>query len=101
MSKVYRKKSVDKNQAEIVGWLREIPGVTVQLDMDDILVGYKGANYWFEIKTPNRILKSGKPDSSGNQETNKKQKKLSEEWKGHYKIVWSLKQILDDIGISS
>lgn len=86
-----RKKKVDRNQGEIVKQLRAIPGVTVELDHDDILVGRNGKNYWFELKDPDQvskrtgeILESAKEDS---------QVKLEENWQGHYQIVWSFDQI--------
>ena len=92
-----RADKIDENQPEIVDTLRSVPGVTVQVGMDDILVGYKGRNYWYEIKTPDcvsrktgTILDSAKKDS---------QIKLEKEWKGQYRIVWNVNQILMDLGI--
>ena len=41
---------MDKNQNDIVKELRKIPGLSVQLDVNDILVGYQGKTYWYEIK---------------------------------------------------
>jgi hypothetical protein len=65
--------------------LRQIPGVTVQTGMDDIIVGYRGRTYWYEIKTgPKAEVKPG-------------QKKLADEWRGHYRIVWSVEMILEDL----
>jgi Holliday junction resolvase len=53
MSKVYSK--VDKNQPEIVKKLREYGCSVSHLhelkNMCDIVVGYKGKNYLFEIKS--------------------------------------------------
>lgn len=82
-------KKTDTNQAEIVSQLRDIPGVTVVTNMDDILVGYKGRSYWFEIK-------SKKPAPS---DLRKSQHKLLRIYTGHYRVVWTLWQILRDIGI--
>ena len=97
MSKYRRAAKIDSNQPEIVDALRGIPGVTVQVGMDDILVGHKGRNYWFEIKEPGfvskktgSVLKSGIKDS---------QHKLLEHWTGHYSIVWNVDQILAEMGI--
>ena len=78
---------VDVNQSEIVKALRAIPSLSVSLNHDDILVGYKGRTYWFEIK---ESPKSNIQPSQIN---------LTENWKGHYKIVWSLDMILADMGI--
>ncbi len=90
-------KRVDANQPLIVKRLRAL-GCTVQLDMDDILVGHAGKNFWFELKTPDSVSKrTGKIKKS---EIKPSQKKLRDEWRGHYRIVSSLEEILDDIGIT-
>ena len=91
-----RAAKVDSNQPEIVKQLRKIPGVTVQVSMDDILVGYKGANYWFEIKEPKTVSNvTGQVIPS---EIKDSQYKLLAEWKGHYSIVWTFEQIQKEIG---
>ena len=75
----------DANQPEIVKALRD-KGISVQVGMDDILVGYEGSTYWFEIKTgPKAKIKPS-------------QYKLLDEWQGHYEIVWSVEMILHSIG---
>jgi len=80
---------VDKNQSSIVKALRAINGVTVQLGMDDFLIGYKGATYWIELK------------SEGNEKKLKKsQIELQKEWTGHYLVTSSLDEILTAIGIA-
>lgn len=98
MSKYRRAAKIDANQPEIVEALRKINGVSVELNHDDILVGYKGLTYWFEIKTPDcvskqtgLILESAKKDS---------QKKLEAKWCGHYRIVSNIDDILSDLGIN-
>lgn len=88
MSKYRRAARVDTNQGELVKALRRIPSVTVELGHDDILVGYQGKTYWYEIKTGPKA------------EVKESQKKLLAEWKGHYKIVWTIDMILKDMGIS-
>ena len=80
---------MDANQHGIVKALNAIPGVTVELGHDDLLVGYKGATYWYE-------LKDGKPSPS---QIKPDQYRIWETWTGHYKIVWTAEQILEDIGI--
>ena len=92
----YRTKKTDNNQKAIVAELRKIPGVSVITDHDDILVGYKGKTYWFEIKNPESITKSGRPWKDKRQ-TQQKQKVLADTYNGHYQIVWTLEQILDEI----
>lgn len=96
MSKYRRAAKIDENQPEIVKGL-SIPGVSVQVGHDDILVGYRGKTYWFEIKTEGckskktkKILDSKKKDS---------QITLEKTWTGHYKIVTTIEEILREIGI--
>lgn len=92
-----RAAKIDKNQNEIVKELRSIPGVTVQVSMDDLLIGYKGANYWIELKEPGTVSKTtGEIRDSAIKPS---QHKLRAEWKGHYKIVYCIEQILSEIGI--
>ena len=86
MSKYVRHKRIDANQPQIVKELRA-RGISVELDHDDILVGYDGKTYWYEIKTGEKAVVK---DS---------QKKLLAEYKGHYKIVWSTEMILADMGL--
>ena len=86
-----RKDRVDANQNEIVDALRKM-GFSVELGHDDCLVGINGLNFWYEIKNPNKISKTGKIHN-----LKKSQKDLLRDWKGHYKIVSSLDEILDDI----
>jgi hypothetical protein len=97
MSKYRRAAKIDKNQAEIVNALRRIPGVTVQLGVDDIFVGCKKKNYWFEIKEPGAVSKkTGKILDS---KIKPSQHKLLNHWTGHYSIVHNISQILAEIGI--
>ena len=87
-----RAAKIDKNQPDIVDALREMPNVTVQVGMDDILVGYKGRNFWFEIKEPETVSKvTGQVQPSKIKDS---QHKLLKHWSGHYEIVWSIDQIL-------
>ena len=97
MSKHRQAAKVDSNQSGLVKSLRKIPGVTVYLDVDDILLGYKGVNYWYEIKDPDKAFNKDMTFKKG--AIKDSQIKLLAEWKGHYKIVWSLDMILEDIGI--
>ena len=77
----------DNNQTEIVKELRKVPGLSVQLDHDDILVGYQGKTYWYECKTsPTAKVKDS-------------QYQISKEWTGHYRFAFSARDILQDIGI--
>lgn len=80
-----RADKIDANQNEIVKGLRDL-GLSVQTGMNDICVGYEGKTFWFEIKTGPRAY------------ITPAQHKLLKNWKGHYKIVWTLQMILTDIG---
>ncbi len=97
MSKWRQAAKIDANQPEIIKSLRKMPGVTVQLSMDDILVGYNGVTYWYEIKDPAKLFNKDSTFRKG--EIKESQVKLLENWKGHYKIVWNLEMILEDIGM--
>ena len=88
-----RKDRVDANQGEIIKALKRM-GCTVQDDMDDILVGYRGRNYWFELKNPDVANKDGKVFES---EKKNSQKLLEKTWRGHYRIVTTLAEIIDDL----
>lgn len=81
-----RAAKVDANQNEIVAELRKLDGITVEVGHDDILVGYGGRTYWFEVKTGPRA------------EIKATQTKLLDSWEGHYAIVWSAQMILAAIG---
>ena len=90
-------KRTDLNQKTIVAELRKIPNLSILLDCDDILIGYKGFNYWYEIKNPDTAHnKAGKVKETSKQPS---QKKLEKDWRGHWKIVSSLEEILKDMNI--
>ena len=90
-----RARKVDDNQSALVASLRELPGVTVSTDHDDILVGYRTRNYWFEVKNPKRCLnKHGELLSSA---LRPKQVELLATWRGHYAVVWNVEQIREAI----
>lgn len=66
--------------------------MTVEPGHDDILVGYRGKTFWFEIKEPSTVSK--KTGQVRPSEIKPSQKKLKEEWRGHYQIVWNVDQII-------
>lgn len=92
-----RAAKVDVNQREMVALLRSVPGITVEVGHDDILVGHKGKTYWFEVKAPNCVGKTGDIRESAKKES---QKKLEKEWRGHYQIVWHVDQIMAELGFT-
>ncbi len=88
---------IDSNQVAIVKALRKIPGVTVEAGHDDILVGHRGGTYWFEVKNPDCVSpKTGEIQPSKIKDS---QYKLLRDWRGHYKIMHCLDQILTEIGL--
>lgn len=96
MSKNRFSKKIDANQPEIVKSLRNL-GVSVELDKDDILCGWMGKTYWFEIKNPDCVSrKTGKILDSAKKDH---QIELENDWEGHYKIVSSIDEILNSMGI--
>ena len=97
MSKHRQAARVDKNQTGLVHILRRIPGVTVAVGHDDILVGVNGRTYWLELKTPECVGKDGKIRES---EITDSEKELRKHWRGHYCIVSSLEEILVECGLT-
>ena len=90
MSRFRRAARTDANQAAIVRQLRCIPGVTVEPGHDDLLVGYRGATYWYEVKQP------GKERQLTPSEYHRR---LT--WTGRYRVVSSTEEILWDIGATT
>jgi len=76
----------DGNQKEIVKALREL-GASVETGHDDILVGYQGKTYWYELKATEKS------------KLRPHQEELLATWKGHYKVAWTLEMILTDMGV--
>jgi hypothetical protein len=69
-------------------------GVSVEVGHDDILVGYRGKTFWFEIKNPDTL----KQDGSFRKDAIKDdQKRILKSFTGHYRIVTSFDEILVDI----
>lgn len=96
MGKYRRAARVDNNQKEIVRNLRAL-GVSVDVGHDDIFCGWKGKNYWYELKDDEVIKKDGTFKKGA---IKRSQEVLLKTWQGHYKIVSSLEEILADIGIT-
>ncbi len=95
MSKNRYSKKIDGNQPKIVEHLLALPGVTVELDHDDIFVGYRGENYWIEIKNPAETLdKDGRVYKGTFEES---QVDLMRDWKGQYDVAWSFMDCLEII----
>lgn len=95
MSKYRRAAKIDANQAGIVGALRKLPGVTVELGHDDCLIGYNLQTYWVEIKNPEQANKDGKIFESA---IKPDQKRIRQTFTGAYLITCSYQEILEFIG---
>jgi hypothetical protein len=84
---------VDSNQAEIVEALRGIDGVSVLSlapigkGCPDIAVGWRGFNFFFEIKNPER-------SPSDNPGPEARQQAFRDKWHGQVQRVTSLKEII-------
>lgn len=94
MSKFRQAARVDDNQGQIVSMLRSM-GASVETGHDDLLVGFRGKTFWFEIKDPKKTLKKNGDYKAGTKKPS--QIKLENEWKGQYKIVHSFEEIVDEI----
>jgi len=89
---------VDDNQQDIIDGLTRLPGVSVATKHDDILVGYRMFNYWFELKKEEAISKrTGILLESAK---TKQQKALDRTWTGQRNYATTVDEILDIIGYS-
>ena len=94
MSKHRQAARIDDNQSEIIKQVKAM-GATVQTGMDDVLVGFRGRTYWFEVKNPARVFKKDGTFKKG--AIKDSQIKLAAEWKGHYQIVSNIDEIIKAI----
>ena len=82
---------IDKNHTEIVAVLQQV-GVTVQdlsqvgAGCPDIICGYKGKNYFFEIKSEKGKL-------------NKKQEQWHSLWRGQVNTIYNEYEAFDVLGV--
>ena len=76
----------DANESEIVEMLR-LAGATVErIDTPgDLLVGYHGHTYLFEVKLPKEKL-------------NKNQRAFADTWRGQYRVVTCAAEAIEAIG---
>ena len=88
----------DANEKAIVAELRKM-GISVMYgDECDIICGWRGQNFLFEIKDHDKLfLKDGVTFRKG--AIKPSQSKLRKTWQGQYDIVWSTEMILQRIGI--
>jgi hypothetical protein len=89
-------RKIDKSQQGIVGYLRGLPGVEVELDHDDFLVGYNQMVFWFECKSEDALSKvTGQVLES---KKTKRQKRLDRTWTGQRDYVTTAQEIIEIIG---
>lgn len=85
-------RKVDANQKQIVDALRKVPGITVfsthtiGKGVPDIVVGYCGLNYLFEIKD------GAKPPSQ--QKLTPMEETFFENWKGQVNVATCIEDII-------
>ena len=91
-----RAAKVDANQAEIVAALRKV-GATVELlhrvggGCPDLAVGYKGANYFIEVKDGNK--------SPSKRELSSVQVEWHDTWRGAVAVASNIPEALAVIGV--
>ncbi len=85
------KRSVDKNQKEIVRRLNRVPGVVAIVISQplDLLVGWRGVNYLIEIKNPDEYW-----------EYTDAQIHFRTHWTGQFATCTDFEQILELLGIT-
>ena len=87
----YKKKS-DGNQAAIIKRLRENPEISVRSihrhgdGIPDLLVGYRGRNYIFEVKNPEY---DGRLTDA--------EQKFADGWKGQWASIFYVQEIIEEI----
>lgn len=82
----------DDNQKHLVGQMRKIPGLkvvhthTVGSGMVDVICGFRGTNYLFEIKDPS------KPKSA--RKLTEDEQRFHNEWTGQVAVVETIEDVL-------
>lgn len=88
-------KRIDANQPAIVSALRQV-GATVQILSDvgkgcpDLAVGYRGQNFFFEVKDGSKVLSKRK--LTGDEQI------WHDNWRGQVSVVESIEDALNQIG---
>ena len=88
---------IDANQPEIVKALRQLPGVSVAITSDlgkgfpDLVVGYRGANYMYELKDPD------KPPSG--RKLTKSEQTFHDNWTGHVAVITTINSCMRTLNI--
>ncbi len=93
-----RVRKCDNNQSELVKQMRKIPGLTVAhthtlgKGMVDVIAGFRGVNFLFEVKNPSLSPSARKltPDEL----------RFHSEWKGQIAIVETLEDVMKILKIA-
>lgn len=78
----------DENEPEIIAALEAAGCDVIRADDVDLLVGRAGKTYLVEVKRPNRATES---------RIQPIQKRLRDNWRGHYAIVTTAEEALEAI----
>ena len=91
------RKRRDDNQAELVRQLRKIPGVSVEPSLadlgkglPDIMVGFHGRTWLFEVKDPSK--------SPSRRRLTGDEQDWHDAWTGHVDVAETLDDVLQAIG---
>jgi len=93
-----RAAKVDSNQADIVGKLRKIPGISVAVTSAlgdgfvDIVVGFRKRSYLIEIKDGAKVPSKRKLTTC--------EQKFKDKWTGCYFVANSFDDIIDYLNIN-
>ena len=82
----------DTNQFEIIGYIQTIPGVSYKITSQtdnfvDLVVGWRGVNYLWEIKTLKGKL-------------SKSQKQFHQSWSGTITVIRTIDDVNRALGIA-
>jgi len=84
----YSKRSVDNNHSKIRDDLRKVLGKNAVIDTHalpkfvDLVVGYKGNNYLFEVKTDKK------------KKLTKDEQKIKDTWQGQYDVITTAEEAI-------
>lgn len=92
-----RARKVDRNQSDLVSLMRRIPGIKVKPThmvgdgFTDVVVGFRGRTYLFEIKDPSQPPSKRRltPD----------EQKFHQEWTGHIAVIETIDDVLRELNL--
>lgn len=93
MSKNFTFEKPDKNEADIINKLSDIPGIKVYSKYNDLIIGYEKVTVWVEIKNPETAC--NKDGSYNSKAFTDKQKKIKQEFTGCRIIAKSFNEVVE------